>query len=71
MKKIATPEGIKEEEMTAEEISALEAENSQRETEIAEAEAKATELANTKASAKSKLMAGEPLTEAEADTLIL
>ena len=71
MKKIATPDGIREEEMTATEIAELEAENSQRETEIAEAEAKATELANTKASAKSKLMAGEPLTEAEADTLIL
>ena len=34
-------------------------------------EEKATAKANLKASAKAKLVAGEPLTEAEADTLIL
>jgi hypothetical protein len=58
-------------DMTAEEIS-------QRETDIANAEAERTAQAeakaekdNLKASAKSKLIAGEPLTEEEADTIIL
>ena len=37
----------------------------------AEADAKAQAKIDNKASAKAKLMAGEPLTEAEADTLIL
>ncbi len=37
----------------------------------AEEDAKAQALIDNKASAKAKLMAGEPLTEAEADTLIL
>ena len=40
------------------------------EMETAEANAK-TEQENLKASAKAKLVAGEPLTEAEADTLII
>ena len=34
-------------------------------------EEKATAKANLKASAKAKLVAGEPLTEAEADTLVI
>ena len=34
-------------------------------------EQKATAKANLKASAKAKLVAGEPLTEAEADTLVI
>ena len=38
--------------------------------ETAEANAK-TEKDNLKASAKAKLIAGEPLTEAEADTLVV
>tara|TARA_A100000171_G_C2028226_1_gene94500 strand:- start:256 stop:507 length:252 start_codon:yes stop_codon:yes gene_type:complete len=42
---------------------------------MSDVNAKATELENNevdlKASAKSKLIAGEPLTEAEADTLII
>ena len=42
---------------------------------MSDVNAKATELENNevdlKASAKSKLIAGEPLTEAEADTLVL
>ncbi len=60
-------------------------EETQRTTDIANAEAEATAEAeakaqaeadkeakdNLKASAKAKLVAGEPLTEAEADTLIL
>ena len=40
------------------------------EMETAEANAK-TEKDNLKASAKAKLVAGEPLTEAEADTLVI
>ena len=40
------------------------------EMETAEANAK-TEQENLKASAKAKLVAGEPLTEAEADTLVI
>ena len=39
--------------------------------EIPTKEEKAIAKANLKASAKAKLVAGEPLTEAEADTLIL
>ena len=64
------PEGIVV-DMTAEEIS-------QRETDIAEFEAQKTSETeakeikdNLKASAKAKLVAGEPLTEAEADTLVI
>ena len=72
MKKInMSPNGIEEVELTAEEVS-------QRETDIAnakaeiEAEANArAEKENLKASAKAKLVAGEPLTEAEADTLVV
>ena len=37
----------------------------------AEADAKAQAKIDNKASAKAKLMAGEPLTEAEADTLVI
>ena len=39
--------------------------------EIPTEEEKATAKANLKASAKAKLIAGEPLTEAEADTLVI
>ena len=39
--------------------------------EIPTEEEKATTKANLKASAKAKLVAGEPLTEAEADTLVI
>ena len=58
-------------DMTTEEIS-------QKEIDTANANAKAQELetakqaqADLKASAKAKLVAGEPLTEAEADTLVV
>ena len=60
-------------------------EETQRETDIANAEARATAQAEAKAqaeadkeandilkaSAKAKLVAGEPLTEEEADTIVL
>ena len=41
------------------------------EVEIANKEAKETEYNNLKASAKAKLVAGEALTEEEADTIVL
>ncbi len=74
MKKIIfnpeNPNGL-EVELTAEEIS-------QRETDIANSAAERTEKENAiqakedlKASAKAKLVAGEPLTEEEADTIVL
>ena len=40
-------------------------------TALAEIKADEENLVNLKASAKAKLVAGEPLTEAEADTLVL
>ena len=64
------PNGL-EVEMTAEEVS-------QREKDTATAEAEATAKAeakeandNLKASAKAKLIAGEPLTEEEANTIVI
>ena len=73
MKKIViTPDnGIKEVDMTAEEVSTRETETANEtayeEKLKADKEAKDT----LKASAKAKLMAGEPLTEDEADQIIL
>lgn len=52
------------------EISVADIQAKISEMETAEANAK-TEQENLKASAKAKLVAGEPLTEAEADTLVL
>ena len=74
MKKIVStpenPNGI-EVEMTAEEVAQFETDVEKGTAEkIAEDNAKA-EKENLKTSAKAKLVAGEPLTEAEADTLIL
>tara|TARA_B100000900_G_C19969724_1_gene469258 strand:+ start:161 stop:382 length:222 start_codon:yes stop_codon:yes gene_type:complete len=66
-----TPNGIVEEEMTQAEIDALNADNEQADASSLEAEQKEQEQKDLKASAKAKLIAGEPLTEAEADTLIL
>ena len=70
-KTIITPNGTTVVEMTAEELE-------QRETERAEAQAKAIEdaeakqaKADLKASAKAKLIAGDPLTAEEADTIVL
>ena len=58
-------------ELTDAEIAQLEADRVAYEARKAEEEAAATALANLKASAKAKLIAGTPLTAAEADTLIL
>ena len=72
MKKInITPDGIEELDLTAEE-------EAQRESDVAKHEAEKTSEANAqaeknalKASAKQKLINGEPLTEEEADTIVL
>ena len=58
-------------DMTAEEVSAREAEEAANVVKIQER--KAAKAANDalKASAKSKLMAGEALTEAEAGTIVI
>jgi len=58
-------------ELTDAEIAQLEADRVAFEAAEAEREAAATALANLKASAKAKLIAGEPLTAEEADTLVL
>ena len=58
-------------DMTAEEVSAREAEEAANVVKIQERkDAKAANDA-LKASAKAKLIAGEPLTEEEADTIVL
>jgi len=56
---------------TAEEIAAMEAAAAQAATEAAEREAAAEALAALKASARAKLVAGTPLTEEEAATLVI
>ena len=64
------PEGILV-DLTAEEISQKETDRAEYETQKAQADTDAQAKADLKASAKAKLIAGEPLTEAEADTLVL
>ena len=58
-------------ELTAEEVAQREKDAADFEKEKADRIAKDEERANLKASAKAKLIAGEPLTEAEADTIVL
>ena len=58
-------------ELTDAEIAQLEADRAAFIAEQEAREAAATALANLKASAKAKLIAGEPLTAEEADTLVL
>ena len=68
---IATPNGVQEVDLTAEE-EALRTEYIANAEAERQAEAEAKELKdNLKASAKAKLMAGEPLTKEEADTIVL
>ena len=68
---IITPDEIEERDMTADEISAKETLDAT--DKAANDAAKANEQAkeDLKASAKAKLIAGEPLTEEEADTIVL
>jgi hypothetical protein len=57
--------------LTAEEISQREADATAYAIEQAERTAQAEALATLKASAKAKLVAGEPLTEEEASVLVI
>jgi len=58
-------------ELTSQEIADMEAAQAQAELDRAAAEAEASRLAALKTSAKAKLVAGEPLTEEEAATLVI
>jgi hypothetical protein len=58
-------------ELTAEEIAAMKAFEAEQEVRKAEEETKAQALAALKDSARAKLVAGEPLTEEEAATIVL
>ena len=73
MKKILVnkenPNGI-EVDLTAEELAQRETDNTNFETEKAQRTADLQAKENLKASAKTKLMAGDPLTEEEADVMI-
>ena len=62
---------VTERDMTAEEIAAGIAANEDYLARKAEAAAEAEALAALKTSAKAKLVAGTPLTEAEAATIVL
>jgi uncharacterized protein (DUF3084 family) len=58
-------------DMTAEEISQKETDIANAETKAQEEETAKAEKENLKASAKAKLIAGEALTEDEANTIVL
>ena len=58
-------------DLTAEEISQKEQDDIKGQADAETRENKITENNNLKASAKAKLIAGEALTEAEADTIVL
>ena len=58
-------------ELTDAEVAQMEADRVAAEARKAEEDAAAQALANLKASAKAKLIAGTPLTAAEADTLVI
>ena len=58
-------------DMTAEEIEQKEIDDAQFAEQNQAIEQKIQEKENLKASAKAKLIAGEPLTEEEADTIVL
>ena len=58
-------------DMTPEELAQAETDKQNAITEDAEKETAKTNLENLKASAKAKLIAGEPLTEDEANTIVL
>ena len=62
---------VTERPLTAEEIAQREADAATEATERAERAAAAEALAALKASAKAKLVAGQPLTEEEAATLVI
>ena len=62
---------VEEKELTEAELTKYEAEKIEDKERMEAEETARVERANLKASAKAKLVAGEPITEAEADTLIL
>ena len=62
---------VVERPLTVDEIAANEAAAAQAEADRVAAETAAAELAALKASARAKLVAGQPLTAEEADTLVL
>lgn len=69
MKKvIIDKDGVREVDLTAEEITQREAEEAEA---LANPPQTIEELEEIKASAKAKLIAGEALTEAEANTIVL
>ena len=62
---------VTEVELTAEELAQREADRIAYEAQKAEEAIAAAAIAELKASAKAKLVAGQPLTAEEADTLVL
>lgn len=62
---------VTEVELTAEEVAQREADRIAYEAQKAEEATAAAAIAELKASAKAKLVAGQPLTAEEADTLVL
>ena len=58
-------------ELTAEEVAEVETKRTQGSTEADTIKAEIQAQKDLKASAKAKLVAGEPLTEAEANTIVL
>lgn len=58
-------------DLTPEEIAENEARDAEFQAQKAAREAEASRIAELKASAKAKLVAGEPLTEEEAATLVI
>lgn len=70
-KLIVTPDGIQEVDLTAEEENQLTADNAKFDQEKTDLENAKTARENLKASAKAKLVAGEPLTEDEANTIVI
>tara|TARA_R100001591_G_scaffold101142_1_gene107819 strand:- start:432 stop:659 length:228 start_codon:yes stop_codon:yes gene_type:complete len=72
-KTIVTPEfpNGKVVTLTSEEEAILKAEQEADAPKVAERDQALIDYQNLKASAKAKLIAGEPLTEAEADTIVL
>ena len=66
-----TQSGVEYVDLTPEEITAREAEEATAEAEKTAEDARVAQKATDKASAKAKLIAGEALTEAEADTIVL
>ena len=69
MSKIQVNDKVRD--MTAEEEAQRQADLDARETEVSTALAKKENEDNLKASAKAKLVAGEALTQEEADTIVL